>query len=52
MSVQLVGTPWDESVRRAFLDHLTRQELVEHGDIMRRVVLATRHRDDEASDAV
>ncbi|WP_130012714.1 MarR family winged helix-turn-helix transcriptional regulator [Serinicoccus sediminis] len=41
-----------ESVRRAFIDHLTRQELVEHGDIMRRVVLATRHRDDEASDAV
>lgn len=41
-----------ESVRRALLDHLTREELLEHGDLMRRIVLANRHHEDEASDAV
>ena len=41
-----------ESVRSALLDHLTREELVTHGDLMRRVVLAIRHGEDEALDAV
>ena len=41
-----------ESVRHALLDHLTREELLKHGDALRRVVLAIRHSEDEASDAV
>lgn len=41
-----------ESVRRALLDHLSREELLEHGEALRRVVRALRHRDDEALDAV
>ncbi|WP_151525696.1 MarR family winged helix-turn-helix transcriptional regulator [Serinicoccus kebangsaanensis] len=41
-----------ESVRQALLDHLSREELVEHGAALRRVILATRHRDDEATDAL
>lgn len=41
-----------ESVRHALLDHLSREELLEHGDALRRVVLAIRHSEDEASDAV
>lgn len=41
-----------ESVRAAFLDHLTREELLVHGELMRRVLVATRRSDDEASDAV
>lgn len=40
------------SVRAALLDHMTRAELLEHGAIMRQVILATRHSEDEASDAV
>lgn len=41
-----------ESVRRALLDHMTREELLTHGAIMRKVVLATRHSADEAADVV
>ncbi|WP_131103543.1 MarR family winged helix-turn-helix transcriptional regulator [Ornithinimicrobium sufpigmenti] len=41
-----------ESVRTAFLDHLMREELLAHGELMRRVLVATRRSDDEASDAV
>lgn len=41
-----------ESVRTAFLDHLSREELLAHGALMRRVLGATRRSDDEASDAV
>ena len=41
-----------ESVRAALLDHLTREELVGYGAAMRRVVLATRHSEDEAADAL
>ncbi|WP_010148174.1 MarR family winged helix-turn-helix transcriptional regulator [Serinicoccus profundi] len=41
-----------ESVRAALIDHVTREELVAQGEVMRRVVRATRHRDDEALDAV
>lgn len=41
-----------ESVRRALLDHMTREELLGLGAVMRRVVLATRHSDDEAADIV
>lgn len=41
-----------ESVRRALLDHMTRDELIAYGAIMRKVVLATRHSDDEAADIV
>lgn len=39
-----------DSVRRAILDHLTREELVAHGDLMRRVVVANRRTGDEATD--
>lgn len=41
-----------ESVRRAMLDHLTREELVAHGALMRRVVVANRRSEDEATDVV
>lgn len=41
-----------ESVRTSFLDHLTREELLTHGALMRRVLIATRRSDDEARDAV
>lgn len=41
-----------ESVRRALLDHLTREELIAFGAVTRRVVLATRHSADEAADVV
>lgn len=41
-----------ESVRTALLDHLSREELLAHGELMRRVLVATRRSDDEASDAV
>lgn len=41
-----------ESVRHALLDHLSREELIEHGDALRRVVRAIRHSEAEASDAV
>lgn len=41
-----------ESVRRALLDHMSREELLTHGAIMRQVVLATRHSADEAADIV
>ncbi|WP_083518942.1 MarR family winged helix-turn-helix transcriptional regulator [Serinicoccus chungangensis] len=41
-----------QSVRSALLDHLTREELITHGDLMRRVVRAIRHGEDEALDAV
>lgn len=39
------------SVRTAFLDHLTREELIGYGDVMRRVVRATRRDEGEARDA-
>lgn len=41
-----------ESVRTAFLDHLSREELLAHGELMRRVLVATRRSAGEASDAV
>ena len=41
-----------ESVRAALLDHISGEELVAYGDMMRRVVRATRASDDQASDAV
>lgn len=41
-----------ESVRRALLDHLSREELLAYGELMRRVVLATRSNPAQATDAV
>jgi DNA-binding MarR family transcriptional regulator len=41
-----------ESVRRGLLDHLSRDELMTYGDLMSRVVRATRSSTDQASDAV
>ena len=41
-----------ESVRVALLDHMTREELMVHGEVMRRVVQAIRHHENEASDVV
>lgn len=41
-----------ESVRRALLDHVSREELIAQGEVMRRVVLALRSSDTAASDAV
>jgi DNA-binding MarR family transcriptional regulator len=40
-----------ESVRRALLDHLTREELLAYGELMARIVRATRG-EDQASDVV
>ncbi|SOC56368.1 MarR family winged helix-turn-helix transcriptional regulator [Ornithinimicrobium cerasi] len=41
-----------ESVRRGLLDHLSREELVAYGEVMSRVVRATRASSEQASDAV
>ena len=41
-----------ESVRHALLDHLSREELLSYGDLMKRVVRATRKSDQQATDAV
>jgi DNA-binding MarR family transcriptional regulator len=41
-----------DSVRRALLDHLSPQELAEHGELMRRVVTRTRTRATQAADVV
>lgn len=41
-----------ESVRRALLEHITRDELIAQGDAMRKVVRAIRHSDDQATDAL
>lgn len=41
-----------ESVRHGLLDHLTREELLALAEVMRRVVRANRHHEDEATDAV
>ena len=41
-----------ESVRHGLIDHLSREELLAHAEIMRRVIRATRHHQDEATDAL
>lgn len=41
-----------ESVRHALLDHLTREELVAHGELMSRVIRQTRSSEEQATDAV
>jgi DNA-binding MarR family transcriptional regulator len=41
-----------DSVRRGLLDHLSREELLAYGEVMSRVVQATRATTDQASDAV
>lgn len=41
-----------ESVRHGLLDHLSREELLAQAEVMRRVVRATRHHEDEATDAL
>jgi DNA-binding MarR family transcriptional regulator len=41
-----------ESVRAALLDHLTREELLDLGETMRRVVLVNRTGEEQAGDAV
>lgn len=41
-----------ESVRQALLDHLSREEFLTYGGLMKRVVLANRTSDEQATDAV
>lgn len=41
-----------ESVRRALLDYLSREELVAYGELMKRVIRETRASDEQAVDAV
>ena len=41
-----------ESVRTALLDHLSREELLAYGELMKRVVRASRTSESQASDAV
>ena len=41
-----------ESVRAALIDHLSREEFLSYGDLMRRVVRAVRASDEQATDAV